>query len=223
MQSPKLNGLLAQLPQVDYERLLPHLQCIHVVKGQVLFHGDEPCMYRYFPTTCIIAAQVELKEGGTAEIFLAGDRGLVGIHNLHHKSFYSAVVRKAGFAYRCTAEVFRSEVLRGEGMFQLMAHITCQLVREIAQRLVDKTFSSIDQQVVHWLLNWQMLVHTDHVAVTHTTIAQALGVRREAVTIALNNMARQGVLSLGRGSIHILSRKALLDLAWVDYGNVART
>jgi len=36
-------------------------------------------------------------------------------------------------------------------------------------------------------------------------------------------MARQGVLCLGRGSIHILSHKALLDLAWVDYGNVART
>ena len=223
MQSPKLNGLLEQLPQEDYERLLPHLECIHLGKGKVLCHADEPCMYRYFPTTCIISAQVELTEGGSAELFLAGDRGLIGIHNVHHRSFYAAVVRKEGFAYRCPAEVFQSEIRRGQGVFQLMAKITCQLVREMAQRLVDKTFSSIDQQVAHWLLNWQMLVRSDHAAVTHTTIADALGVRREAVTIALNNMARQGVLSLGRGSIHILNRKALLDLAWVDYGSLVRT
>lgn len=223
MPSPKMNALLEQLPSGDYERLLPHLERIELQKGQVLFRADEQCKYRYFPATCVIAAQVELTEGAAAEIFLAGDRGLIGIHNLHHKSYYAAVVRKAGSAYRCPAEVFQAELRRGEGVFQLMAKITCQLVREMAQRLVDKTFSTIDQQVAHWLLNWQLLVRSDHAAVTHTTIAQAIGVRREAVTIALNNMARQGVLSLGRGSIQILSRKALLDQAWVDYGNVART
>ena len=206
MPSPKMNALLEQLPSGDYERLLPHLECIELQKGQVLFRADEQCMYRYFPATCVIAAQVELTEGGAAEIFLAGDRGLIGIHNLHHKSYYAAVVRKAGSAYRCPAEVFQAELRRGEGVFQLMAKTTCQLVREMAQRL-----------------NWQLLVRSDHAAVTHTTIAQAIGVRREAVTITLNNMARQGVLSLGRGSIQILSRKALLDQAWVDYGNVART
>ncbi len=223
MQSPKHNGLLEQLPPHDYERLLPHLERIHLDKGQVLFRADEPCIYRYFPTTCVVSAQVELTDGGSAEIFLAGDRGLVGIHNVHHKSFYAAVMRKEGYAYRCCAEVFQSEIRRGEGVFEMMAKITCQLMREMAQRLVDKTFSSIDQQVAHCLLNWQLLVRSDRAAVTHSTIASALGVRREAVTIALNNMARLGVLSLGRGSIQILSRKALLDQAWVDYGSVAMT
>ena len=67
----------------------------------------------------------------------------------------------------------------------------------------------VKQRLAHWLLITQDRTPTKHLNLTHDFLAQLLGVRRSAVTIAAGLMMQQGTISYSRGKIVVLSRNAL--------------
>lgn len=76
MHSPKLNWLLALLPEADYDKLLPHLELVGLDSGKVLFQTGQKDTPLYFPTTCTISAQIQLDNGNTTDIYMLGKQGV---------------------------------------------------------------------------------------------------------------------------------------------------
>ena len=213
MHSPQLNWLLSQLPEVDYERLVPHLELIGLETGKQLFHTGQQHTDIFFPTTCTVSAQIELEQGDTTDVYLLGARGLFGTGTSHRGTFFKAIVRKPGFAYRCPTEIFMREVTRGAGVMMMSLMATRIMMEEMATNISCRTFHSVGQQVARWLISYGQGDPVETIQITHGELANALGVRREAVTLALNDAERQGSVSLNRGHIKVLDYDLLKGLA----------
>jgi CRP-like cAMP-binding protein len=203
MHSPRLNFLLDSLPEPDYERLAPHLELVGLSAGTEIFHTGKKRTGIYFPSTCTVSAQVELEQGVCTDIYLLGNQGLFGTGTPQRGTYFKAIVRKPGFAYRCPPEIFTEELLRGEGVM-LMSMVAARIImEEMAKNITCRTFHSVSQQVARWLIRYGQADAVETISVTHHDLAMALGIRRERVTLALREIKGQGGISLNRGHIQV--------------------
>ena len=213
MHSPKLNWLLSQLPEEDYDRLAPHLELMGLDTGKQLFHTGQLYTDIFFPTTCTVSAQIQLEQGNSTDIYLLGTRGLFGTGPPQRGTYFRAIVRKPGFAYRCPTEIYMREMTRGGGVMMISLMAMRIMMEEMATNISCRTFHSVGQQVARWLISYGQGEAIETIHITHSELANALGVRREAVTLALNEAERHGSVSLNRGHVRVLNYELLKSLA----------
>src|SRR4030095_14011178 len=119
--SPLDNRLLGALPEVAYLRLLPDLELIEVALGRVVYEPGSQLRHAYFPTTSIVSLLYVMNDGGSAEIAVVGNDGLIGM-SLYlggDTTASRAVVQNAGFAYQIKVPPFLAEFQR-HGELQLL-------------------------------------------------------------------------------------------------------
>jgi CRP-like cAMP-binding protein len=213
MHSPRLNFLLNTLPDADYERLVPNLELVGLSAGTEIFHTGQQRTGIYFPTTCTVSAQIELQNGACTDIYLLGHHGLFGTGTPQRGTFFKAVVRKPGFAYLCPIDIFMEELMLAEGVMMMSLLATRIMMEEMAKNISCRTFHTVIQQVTRWLINYGQGDPIETITITHSDLADALGVRREAVTLALNQVEQQGCVSLNRGHIKVKDYQLLKNLA----------
>ena len=120
--SPLDNRLLGALPEAAYARLVPDLELIELALGSVIYEPGSQLRHAYFPTTSIVSLLYVMNDGGSAEIAVVGNDGLIGM------SLYlggdttpsRAVVQNAGSAYRIKALAFMAEFERHGELQQLL-------------------------------------------------------------------------------------------------------
>src|SRR4051812_6823404 len=76
--SGRRNHLLAALHDNEYAFLEDKLESVDLKLGQVLYESGDTLSHLYFPTTAIVSMLYIMENGGTAEIGIAGNNGLVG-------------------------------------------------------------------------------------------------------------------------------------------------
>src|SRR6187549_3860760 len=113
------NHLLAALPAAEFVRIEPRLEEVSLDLGTVLYESGDRMTHVYFPTTAIISLLYVMQNGGTAEIGIAGNNGLVGVALFMGGETTSsrAIVQSAGNAVRMKPDAMRDEFRRG-GLFQ---------------------------------------------------------------------------------------------------------
>lgn len=209
--NPKLNHLMALLPQSEYERLLPHLEYVALAQGDVLSQCGEGCRHVYFPVTCIVSMLYTTKDGASAEVATVGNDGVVGIAQVLGGGTTNtvAMVDHAGHAYRLKVSMLQEEQERSAAMQHVLMHYAQALLTQIAQTAVCNRHHSIAQQLCHWLLLRLDRLPSNLVRTTHSLIAAMLGVRREGVTAALGRLQIDGLIRCRRGQITVLDRGEL--------------
>ena len=188
--SPKQNRILGSLAKNDFSRLQDDLELVHLDLGQVLYESGDTLGYIYFPMTCIVSLIFTTKKGGTAELAITGNDGLVGIPLVlgGNTTTHRVVVQSAGAAYRLKGEVARWELGQGGELNHLALRYTQALMTQMAQSIVCNRFHPIDQQLCRWLLVSLDLLPGNQLNMTQELIANMLGVRREAVTEAAGKL-----------------------------------
>jgi CRP-like cAMP-binding protein len=73
------NHLLAALPEAEFQRWLPLLEAVELPLGMVLYESGQTLGHVYFPTTAIVSLLFVLEAGGSTEIAVVGNEGVVGI------------------------------------------------------------------------------------------------------------------------------------------------
>ena len=217
------NHLLAALPEEDFLRINSHLELVSLDLGQVLYESGDRMTHIYFPTTAIISLLYIMQNGGTAEIGIAGNNGLIGIALFMGGDTTSnrAVVQSAGDAVRMEAGKLRDEFKRG-GVFQdVLLRYTQALMTQIAQTAVCNRLHNVEQQLCRWLLINHDQLPADKLVMTHDLIANMLGVRREGVTVAAGHLQDLGLIEYSRGTVHILDRVGLERVCCECYGVVS--
>ncbi len=205
------NWLLDALPKEDYERLLKDLQPASFALGEVVYESGGQMDYVYFPTTCHVSLLYTMIDGLTAEMGLVGNEGVVGIALFMggDTTPNRAVVQGAGRAVRLRAKSMHMEFSRGGEFQHLLLRYTQALITQISQTAVCNRLHSMEQRLCRWLLMTHDRTHSDQLQMTQEFISHMLGVRREGVTHAAQNLQEKGLISYVRGHIRIVDRPQL--------------
>ena len=108
---PKLNHLLAALPEAQWRRWEPLLEPVETPLGQVLYESGATLSHVYFPADSIVSLLYVMENGASAEIAVVGNEGLLGISlYMGGESTPSrAVVQSAGRGFRLAAHAVKHE------------------------------------------------------------------------------------------------------------------
>ena len=211
VHTPMQNHLLAALPAVDYERLLPHLALEPLPLGWGVYEVGDAQGDVFFPTTSIVSLLYVMKDGSSAQIAIVGNEGVVGIALFMggESTRSRAVVQCAGYAYRLEGSLLKGVFERGGPLQYLLLRYTQALITQMAQTAVCNRHHSVEQQLCRWLLLSLDRLASNELTMTQELIANMLGVHRKGVTEAAGKLQAAGLIHYRRGKITVLDRSRL--------------
>lgn len=207
---PKANHLLSSLPEAEWQRWHQQLEAIDLPLGEVLYESGGTLTHVYFPTTAIVSLLYVMEDGGSAEIAVVGNEGLVGISLFMggETTPSRAVIQSAGRGFRMKSQVLKDEFNRAP-VLHLLLRYTQALITQMAQTAVCNRHHSLDQQLCRWLLLSLDRLEGSELVMTQELISNMLGVRREGVTDAAVKLQKAGLIRYARGHITVLDRPGL--------------
>ncbi|MBI5716115.1 MAG: Crp/Fnr family transcriptional regulator [Burkholderiales bacterium] len=208
---PRLNQLIAAMPDDVWQRWRSHLQWVAMPLGEVLSESGHALSHVYFPTTSIVSLLHVMEDGASAEIAVVGNEGVLGtaLFMGGGSSTSRAVVQGAGEGFRMRADMVVQEFRRDAAVMQLMLRYTQALITQMAQTAACNRHHSLDRQLCRWLLVSLDRLQGNEIAMTQELIGNMLGVRREGVTAAALKLQKAGLISYARGHIKVLDRPGL--------------
>lgn len=210
MLSPSNNLMIEKLNNEKYEKLASYFQLICLETGQLIFRPHETIQFVFFPVSAIIAMQIDISDGSSADIVLIGKEGMVGSGVMGgNQNFSRAHVRFSGFAYKLPLEVFQSELAQDREFLKIWMASTRQMILQIAMPTVCSSKHSNEQQIIRWIMNTLDKTQGHVLQVTHQEIADILGIRRESVTLAAGKLSHEGLIEVSRGQLSVLNRPLL--------------
>lgn len=219
---PKQNRILASLPALDYERMLPDLEFIPMPLGWTMSESGDHVNFLHFPTTGIVSLIYDLENGESSEIALVGNEGMVGVSIfMGGESMPSSTeVQSAGYAYRLSRKIMKREFALGGQLQHLSLLYTQALISQTSQTAVCNQHHSTDQRLCRWLLMSLDRMHENKLVITQELIGNLLGVRRESVTEAAGKLQSNGSITYSRGVIKVIDRPKLEMQVCECYGVV---
>ncbi len=205
------NALLANIPESERLRLLPHLEALTLHKGQTLFAMGQRPSHAYYPVNALVSMFIDLPDGNSVEAVTFGCTHIVGITAVNAPSFYRATVRSTGLAYRIPINILRTE----ENNCPIYMHRTTtamhQLLVQMAQTIACSKLHTTEQQLIRWILTAMDHNLTSVIKITQQELSELLGFRREVISLTMIKLKNRGELKIKRGSIEVLNRAALED------------
>ncbi len=127
---------------------------------------------------------------------------------LNRKSFPAiATVEQEGEAVMIPAETFRSWVHRYDLWREFVFDMLSQRLATVMEILDEVAFHRMDARVVSLLLIRSSVQNP--LRITHQEIAAELGSSREVISRLLEDLARRGLVRVGRGEVEILDPPGL--------------
>jgi CRP-like cAMP-binding protein len=220
---PKANHLIAALPDAVYERWAGLFEAVDMPLGQVLHESGSAPSQVYFPVTSVVSLMYVLEDGGSAEIAVVGNEGLIGVALFMggNSTPSRAVVQSAGRGFRLRAKALMEVFEQGGPVMRLLRY-TQALITQMAQTAACNRHHNLDRQLCRWLLLRMDRLASDEILMTQELIANLLGVRREGVTEAAVGLQKAGLIRYSRGHITVLDRSALESRCCECYAVVRR-
>jgi CRP-like cAMP-binding protein len=216
------NKLLGFLPDTEFKEIWPFLEKVSLELNEVLWEMNEKREYVYFPTTGMICLLYDTVDGASIEIATVGKEGLAGVVTFigDTKLANRACVHYKGEAYRMHAKDVENKFARRPIFRDICMSYTQTLIAQISQNVVCNRLHSVKQQLCRYLLTCQDHLQTNTLPVTHEYISHVLGVRRESISLAVEQIRDAGLIVCSRSKIIITDRTGLLATTCECYDNV---
>ncbi len=206
------NRLLSALPAEARATLAPHLERITLELGDTLARAGEGWSYLYFPEEAAVSMIHRMHDGGTIEVGIIGNEGVVGLPGLLGAiaSDADAVAPIPGSALRAPVEAVRAASRRHPELLDVVHRYTHGFLAQVAQNAACNQMHSLEQRVARWLL----MAHDragekDTLPLKHEYLAMMLGVHRPAVSVVVGAFKVRGLVSYSRGRMHLNDRVGL--------------
>lgn len=205
------NRLLAALPRLEYERLRPNMELVHLPKGKVIYEAGDSVRQAYFLTQGMVSLLSTTDEGQTVEVAMVGDEGMVGIPAVlsANPTPYKVQVQIPADAMRLSGASLKEEFDRCGQLQRLLLRFIHMLLTQVSQSAVCNHYHTVEERLCRWLLITCDRVRSDTFHLTQESIAQMLGAPRTSVSEAAGAMQKLGLIGYSRGRILILDRKGL--------------
>jgi CRP-like cAMP-binding protein len=217
--STRQNQILAALTPESYERVLPHLEPVHLSHAKLLYEIDDPIEHVYFPFRAMVSLVTQMADGKIVEVGLVGKEGMTGIAGLmgHANSYERAIVQIADGGVRTRLSVVREEFDKGGGFQQVLLRYANGLMRQVSQTAACNASHTAEERLSRWLLMCHDRVDSLELNLTQEFLAEMLGTRRGTVNVAAITLQSANLIRYQRGHITIVDRPGLEAFACECY------
>ena len=219
-QSVLHNRLLRCLSGADFELLRPHLTLVDLADSQSLIEPDALIGYSWFPESGLCSLIAATPAGRQVEVGVIGRDGVVDISVAHgtNRTPLQCFVQISGSAWRVRADTLRRVADGSPSLDQLLLSYAQTIFIQVAHTALANASHPIAQRLARWLLMSDDRIEADEIYLTHERLSLMLGVRRAGVTVAIQTLEKNGLISARRGAIAIADRQRLEAFAGDGYG-----
>jgi CRP-like cAMP-binding protein len=211
MTAASTNHLLARLPRTERERIVRECTEVELTFGEKLAEPGKIQAAVWFPVTGFVSLVARTRGHPPLEMGLIGNEGMLGATlALGVDSVpLGAVVQGDGSALRMGVRPFKRCLKDCPTLQRTVQRYLYVVLAQLAQSAACTRFHEVNQRLARWLLMTHDRTRGDQLHLTHQFLADMLGVRRSAITIAAGLLQQRGVIQYSRGEIHVLDRAAL--------------
>ena len=213
------NRILGSLPRATLKRILPDLEFVHTVRGQVIDELDRPIEYLYFVNRGLISFVKTMQDGRTVEVGAVGIEGITDPNALFgiDKAIVGSLVQIAGTAARIRRDVLIREMANDDALCEMMHGCARFAISQLVQTAACNRLHTLEERCCRWLL----IAHDSALAksfpITHEFLAMMLGVQRAGVSVAARFLQKAGLIQYTRGRVTVTDQAGLEDAACECY------
>ena len=204
----------------DREIIADSATVIELQKGANLARPGDSLTYCWLPLSGMIAAIAQDGDGLEAEVAVIGNEGIADIAPLlgSGSASHRLLVQISGAALQLELRHVQA-LMASSPLFSttMLAYVHAFTIQTSWSALSFASYP-ISRRLARWLLMAGDRVGDQSLNITHDALSIRLGVRRAGITLALQALAADSLISTKRGSIAILDRPALARLAGSAYG-----
>jgi CRP-like cAMP-binding protein len=147
---PKIeNQILLALPKSEYEKLLPSLEWVELRSNRILHEVGEPINFAYFINTGMASLIATSSEGGSVEIGVIGNEGILEMQAVMgaKRVSYRSIVQIPGHALRISGDALRCHFNDHGALRDQMLRSYRVLHNQISQSVVCNRFHTFEQRL----------------------------------------------------------------------------
>jgi len=208
---PIVNRLLEVLPRHARTKILRECEPVSLAFGTVLCERDRSFRDVYFPLGGFMSLVATVGSHPPLEIALIGNEGMLGATLALgvNTARLQGIVQGAGTALRMPVARFRRALRESSALRGVTRRYLYVVLMQLSQSTACTRFHEAETRLARWLLMTHDRAHADRFQLTHQYLADMLGVRRSAVTIAAGALQRRKLIRYTRGNIVVIDRKGL--------------
>ena len=188
-----------------------------VAEGTLLHAGGQDCMGLLLLTEGQLRVYSMSPQGREITLYrlFAHDLCLFSAPCVLHSICFDVMIEAvtASRFWLISAECWRTLMQRSAVVANWTNEIMASRFSEVMWLLEQILWQSVDQRLAAALLEEAALAEDDRLSLTHEVLANHLGTAREVVTRMLRYFQREGMVRVARGSVTIVDRERLEELA----------
>ncbi len=222
---PLGNRLLASLPHMELQLLLPYLVAVQFPQGAVLAEAGDEVDQVYFPLSGMISMVVVMRDGKAVETATVGREGVVGAMSGIglHISRVRAIAQLPGSAGRIASTELRRAAAVSRPITDLCIRYNEVLLTQARMTAACNALHHVEARFCRWLLQTRDRAESDTIQLTQEFLAEMLGVRRTSVTEVASKIQAAGAISYSRGVIKIIDLDAVEAMSCECYETLRET
>lgn len=224
LRTARSNRLLATLPRVSLERIIPSMHLRTLLVRQVLQEGGGVLEGVLFPIAGVASMITVSDAGNSVEVATIGSEGMVGLPLFlgGHSSAAEVFVQVAGRGLFIGAAEFRRHIEAESSLARILLLYTQALMTQIAQGVACASTHRIVARCARWILQTDDRVTGEQFLLTHEFLGLMLGVRRASVSEAAQQLQSRGLIRYRRGMVLVADRAGLEKVACECYRLINR-
>ena len=205
------NRLIDCLSPALAEELIAASRAVDLPLRTVLGATDQAPSYAYLLTRGAASVVVVMGEGGSSEVGMIGNEGLVGASALLGPApmIADTFMQIDGKGLRIPMRTLR-------GMFEESIELRNHILQFVQYQMnmssqisACNRLHEAEERLARWLLAASDLTQSDSLGLTQDFLAQMLGSQRTTVALVAGVLQRKGLIQYSRGKVRIVNREGL--------------
>src|SRR5271170_3191198 len=211
MPSPPENLLLSSLRPEQRKLLLARVSEVDLPLRTALYEAEETPKYAYFMTSGLASVVTTMNEGGTAEVGVIGNEGLVGSMHLLGPAPVPTrcFMQLKGSALRIALPELREAFRSSEEIRDRILEFVQEQALSVSQIAGCNRLHGAEERLARWLLMVQDRTESDVMNLTQEFLAEMLGAQRTTVTLVAGILQESGLIEYRRSHVRVVNRENL--------------
>lgn len=197
---------------------------VDIVRDSILHEANLPITHVYFPFSGFVSLETVAYGHPHLETAVVGSEGMLGATLTLGVNIAPtrAVVEQSASALRLDAPAFKLAAKDNPRLAQTFGRYLYVVLAQQAQTIACTHFHRIDSRLARWLLMAHDRVPGDEFYITHSFLANKLGVQRSAISIAAGEFQKMHLIRYSRGKITVTNRRELEQASCECYSALCR-